>query len=169
MVRNFNFIFFVYLFLGCQNKTMNIDKQTQKERAVFYNVFGDKTLLRGGERDTSLIILKTYNKNNEINEYYLTKKGENLLLVRDTLQYIDTVTKNDLTSLIKTQLTIFDNFKINSVSAAMRNQGIDLKIYLKDGSIRLYIKNPEIAENGLFKDYFKTAKIISNNWYAINE
>ena len=49
----------------------------------------------------------------------------------------------------------------------MRKQGIDLKIYLNDGTNRLYVLNPKQIENNIFSSYFIKAKKMNENWSII--
>lgn len=168
MARNIRYVLLAFILFGCQNE-IKVDTQTLQDQTKFYLLFKDKSLVRGGERDTSLIILTTYDENDKVNEYYLTYCHDEIVFLRDTLQYLDTSIKGNIVNFVEKHIRILDHLEIRSISAGLRSTGIDLRASLRDGSYRLYVRDSILAKNGGFKDYFNKAKRINGNWYVIDE
>lgn len=161
---------FLFIF-SCNNKQMIIDEKIEGQEKL-YSLFKTKTLIRGGERDKSLLIIKSY-KDDLTNEYYFKNNGVTYLLDRDSIQFSEPpliqkhskIIDSSTLELVKT----LDEYEINSISSDLRKQGIDLKIYLNDGTNRLYVLNPKQIENNIFSSYFIKAKKMNENWYSVNE
>lgn len=166
-------IFIILLLIGC-NKQLTIDKLSEHEKHKLFLEFQYMSVSFGGERDTSSICIKTDDSSrNKVNEYYFTKDKSDFFLTRVDTQYFDLSVidwaSRTLRHDIKGKLIKCRQLKIKGISTDMANLGIPLKIYLDDGSVRLYVLNPARIKTERFKAYFSRAKKVSENWYSINE
>ena len=165
------------LIIGCNvfDKQISIDKLSESEKNELYQVFKNKTIIFGGERDTSNIYIKTYDSADKINEYFLNlDENRALLLLRDTIQYdsdssIFNPNTQKLNSSFINIVKYCKSLGIKGITSDWSSLGIDLKIYLTNGDVRLYVLNPENIKGKIWKSYFLKSKKISMHWYSSTE
>lgn len=160
--------------VGCNiiNQQHPIDKLSDNEKHNLYLEFKNKTIIFGGERDTSSIILKTYDDStNQVNEYFIVWKDDTTLaLLRENLEYgndtcvIDPYTKILSPSIIHA-VKQCKTLGIKGITPTWKVWGIDLHVMLNNGEVRFYVLHSENIRN----DVLLKSKQLSNHWYSYVE
>lgn len=167
------FLAIVLAIIGCNvtDQRQPIDSLSENEKHNFYLEFQNKAIIFGGERDTSVIIIKTYDSTNKVNEYFLVKnKDATLSLFRENITYdndssiIDPETKI-LTPSIMQSIKKCKALGIKGITSAWKVWGVDLHIMLEGGDVRLYVLHPDSIRH----DILLKSKKISNHWYSYVE
>lgn len=172
-IINSMFLAMFLAIIGCNiSNQQAIDRLSDDEKYNLYLEFKNKTIILGGERDTSSIIIKTYDSStNKVNEYFIVWKDDTTLaLLRENLEYgndasiIDSTTKILKPSIIRA-IKQCSALGIKGITSTWKVWGVDLHIMLKSGDVRFYILHSEKIRN----DIFLKSKKLSNRWYSYAE
>ena len=138
-------------------------------------VFSHISLFR--KNTGSNIFLYTY-KSGKQNEYVFRSTERGINLFREKILFnpdiILEVTKNEqdtaayqkqLANTLNFYLSKMNVFKISDVSSEFYRQGIDLKIYMKNKSIVLYVSNRNNVYNLQWNNYIASMNKLDENWY----
>jgi len=171
-------VVFFAAFFACNNDR-TVASKLYDRRNYLLQEFKDKSIIgRGG-----VFYQLSYYNEQSVNTFYFSKKGEDLVLTNDTLQYpvknisafanineADSLIYRDTVSKeLERLLKVMHDLKISHVSAEERYAGIDMKIYFGDYKALLYVKNLLVIQNERWKSYVLSGERLDDNWYCVKE
>lgn len=124
------------------------------------STFKNKSIIRSRGQNYILYNFYDYNK---INKYTYDIDTDQLLAIGDSTQVFSNIKKD-----LKNLLTTMDSFEIRDVSSEFKENGIDLKFYLKSGESLLYVPDIKVVSNPNWKIYLTNLKKVNPNWYLDN-
>lgn len=154
-------------------------KKLYEQREFLLQEFKDKSIIKRGDNFFQL----SYHKGQAVNTFFFEKKGNELVLTNDTLQYpIHEIAA--FTSLSDTSRTTYgkavsnelrrllnetDRLEISNVSAEFAPVGVDMKIYFGDYKALLYVNDTANVKNERWKNYLSTGEKFDANWYYVKD
>ncbi|MFL9485567.1 hypothetical protein ACI6Q2_22490 [Chitinophagaceae bacterium LWZ2-11] len=161
---------------SCNMQEQSVAKRLYEQKTYLLSEFQNKSILVS--RKGNLIVL-SYHKDGNLNQFFFDKGKEDYILVRDTLQYpineisaFSSINKVDslhykyaIVAELKRMLKKMDTLNIKGVSAEFASLGIVMKIYLEQNGALLYVPNPDVIKDERWKSYVNTAKKYDDNWY----
>jgi hypothetical protein len=156
---NYFRLIILFTLIGCtepENEFQRFNKIVKLE-----STFRNKSIIRS--RGQNFIMYNIF-KNNEKIEYVYDLDTNLLSSIGDSTQISNNI-KNDLKNLLSTM----DSFDIRDVSSEFKQNGIDLKFYLKSGESLLNVEDSEKISNPNWKTYINDLKRVSPNWYLDND
>ncbi|MFN5845252.1 MAG: hypothetical protein ACK46O_06020, partial [Flavobacteriia bacterium] len=142
------------IFTACQRN--DVQEILNKKKTIV-----DKTKNTSLLKRTTLLIFKTKNESGEINEYYYQVEGSNISFFRDTLNYDSEFYNNQklnqtlLDSRVKDYNNFLRDYHIESYSSDFSNKGVELKFYLTEGGVLLYVPELNLLKDDIYKKYIE--------------
>lgn len=164
-------LFLMFFLLGsCQRNDIN--KILKNKDAIIEKTKNSSLLKRN-----SVIIYKTTNSIGKINEYYFQIENSKLEYVRDSLTYESNfydskkkiLNQNILDSVVNDYYQFLNQYNLYGFTSDFSEFGIEMKFYLNDGGVLLYVPEEKKIKNLSYKKYIMDSEIIEQHWYYSQE
>jgi len=160
---------------SCKDPAATEIRNIYDNRQNIAAIFSQKSVFRKNTGNN--VFLYTY-KSGMRNEYVFTLNAGDAMFFREKVLFnpdsVLGLIKNEkdkgayqkqLADALKFYLSKMDVFNISDVSSEFYKQGIDLKIYMKNKSVILYISNRNNVNNVQWDNYIATMNKLDQNWY----